>query len=301
MTKALITGASGFVGRYLIRELETHNTDLTCVTTNKRNITGPQWVEADVRDVVSITSLINDVKPDEIYHLAALSKPTGNDYREYFDVNLYGTLNVLNAARNCEASVLVVGSAYAYGKQCRLIDEETALSPVNVYGASKAAQDVLACSYSFDSKVVRVRPFNHTGAGQDQAFLVPGLIKRILAATDARAISIGNVSSVRDFLDVRDVVKAYRKLLRETSHSDVFNVCSGSGHSVEEIFNLVKDCTRKEVSYVASEELIRETDIEMLVGDNKKLMKLTDWKQEYSFRETVMTIVNSLNKKDDDS
>lgn len=298
MTKALVTGASGFVGHHLIRELENHDTELTCVTTSKWDGAGSKWVESDLRDVDSITSLINDVKPDEIYHLAALSRPTGNDYREYFDVNLYGTLNVLNAARNCESSVLVVGSAYAYGKQSGPITEECALNPVNVYGASKAAQDALACSYSFDSKVIRVRPFNHTGEGQSEDFLVPGLIKRVLAAEKSDSIHIGNVSSVRDFLDVRDVVKAYRVLMRETSSSDVYNVCSGSGLSVDEIFSVVKECINRELSYKTSEELVRATDIEILVGKNTKLARQTDWKQKYSFSETVMAIVNSFDKKD---
>ena len=296
MTKALVTGARGFVGRHLVRKLENSDTEVFRLTSSADCISSDGWISADIRDAEAIQSHITALKPDEIYHLAAISKPTGDDYREYFDTNLYGTLNVLNAARQCNCSVIVVGSAYAYGNYADRIDESFSLNPLNVYGASKAASDILAGTYSQDIKVVRTRPFNHTGAGQDNAYLVPGIIERMLSTqgTDKK-ICIGDVTPVRDFLDVRDVSAAYVKLMRETHESDVYNICSGNGLSVEQIYGSVKDQLGLfELQYETVESLLRPADIQNLVGNPGKLMKDTSWEPEFEFSQTVDQIVRAL-------
>lgn len=296
MTKALVTGARGFVGKHLVRKLKESDTEVFSLTSSANVCDSNDWIFADIRDAQAIKNQISTLKPDEIYHLAAISKPTGDDYREYFDTNLYGTLNILDAARECNCSVIVVGSAYSYGNYAETIDESFSLNPLNVYGASKAASDILASTYSRDIKVVRTRPFNHTGAGQDNTYLVPGIIERMLSAqgTDKK-ISIGDITPVRDFLDVRDVAAAYVKLMRETCESDVYNICSGKGLSVEQVYESVKSQLGFfDLRYETDESLLRPADIQNLVGNPGKLVRDTSWKPEIDFSETVKQIVHAL-------
>lgn len=301
MPKVLVTGASGFVGRYLLDELRENGREVICLSTGRHSDTDNcQWVQTDLRDTDAISRVIKAHKPDQIYHLAAISNPAGNSVREYYQTNVLGTLNVLEPAAETNADILVVGSAYAYGQYSKKIVEDCALNPVNPYGASKAAQDSLAGSFSFgENKVIRVRPFNHTGPGQSNFYLVPGLIERIQkfksnGNDDSNELPIGNVDAVRDFMDVRDVVKIYRLLLDKTEQSGVFNVCSGKGYSVKELFEVCCEKIGVSLLYKENEGLLRKQDIATLVGDERKLQSIIDWAPRYLLPETIDTMIDQL-------
>lgn len=298
MPRALVTGASGFVGRYLIDELA-NSRDLLCLTSG----VAPQgddceWVSANIKDSESVSGLVSDWKPDQIFHLAAISSPTGFSVRDYYETNVLGTLNVLEAAAKVGADVLVVGSAYAYGSYQSKIREDFQLNPVNPYGASKAAQDSLAGSFGEgDSKVITVRPFNHTGPGQLESYLVPGLITKLQnrksQENSSQPIDIGNATAVRDFLDVRDVVGAYRLLMDESKKSGVFNVCSGVGYSVLELLTICCEKVGAEILYKEQQNLLRKRDIEYLVGDCSKLKQEISWSPRYKLSETIETMIET--------
>lgn len=299
MPRALVTGARGFVGRYLLDELKSSR-DLLCITSGTVP-TGEdcEWAQANIKDADAISALILNWQPDQIYHLAAISSPTGFSVRDYYETNVLGTLNVLEAAAQVGSDVLVVGSAYAYGSYKTNIGESFQLNPVNPYGASKAAQDSLAGSFANgENRVITARPFNHTGPGQLESYLLPGLITKIMKSQSGdrkgnNEIDIGNVSAVRDFSDVRDVVAAYRLLLDEETSSGAFNVCSGTGFSVSELLTM---CCKKlgvEILYKERQKLFRKQDIDYLVGDGKKLSRALPWSPRYTLSETIETMIEN--------
>lgn len=299
MPRALVTGASGFVGRYLLDELK-NSRDLLCLTSGiAPKGEGCEWVQADIRDTDAISGLISSWKPDQIFHLAAISSPTGFSVRDYYETNVLGTLNVLEAAAAVSSDVLVVGSAYAYGSYQTKIHEDFQLRPVNPYGASKAAQDSLAGSFtSGDNRVITVRPFNHTGPGQLDSYLVPGLISKLLIKRSEKKkgsdeIDIGNAAAVRDFSDVRDVVNAYRLLLDTATESGAFNVCSGNGYSVFEILTICCEKLGAENLYKEQQQLLRKRDINYLVGDGGKLNRAIPWSPRYKLSETIEKMIES--------
>lgn len=298
MTVALVTGIGGFVGQYLANDLASNGRDVIGLTTDASDASSlpAQIKEADIRNEDAISKLIASVKPDEIYHLAAISRPAGEKIREYYETNVLGTLNIIQAAIPVDAKVLVVGSAYAYGSYDEIISENFQLRPVNPYGASKAAQDSLAGSFlDSDARIMRVRPFNHTGPGQDPAFLIPGVIQRLLEhKKSGKDVTIGNVSSVRDFLNVKDVVHAYRAIMTEVNSSEVFNVCSGVGYSVSDIYSICCEKLDLSVKFVEKPELLRRQDINYLVGSPNKLFAETSWNPKIEMSQTISEIIDSF-------
>src|SRR5579864_4038155 len=224
--RVLVTGACGFVGQHLVHLLRKRRHEILGTVLGsppKDKDRKLHFLSCDIRDAGRVSRLVRAFRPDRIYHLAALSsvKDSFKSTREVFEVNFFGTLNVLEAARQYvpKARILVVGSAQVYGepKGTRPITEETPLRPQSPYAASKAAADLLAFQYwkAYGLHVVRARPFNHTGPGQAPTFVCSDFAKQIAEielGLRAPVISVGNLNARRDFSDVRDVVRAYELL-----------------------------------------------------------------------------------------
>ena len=229
---------------------------------------------SDVRDDAAVRAVFRELQPREVYHLAGVTRPAQGQLTDFYEVNVRGALNILEAAAEVGAAVLVVSSAYVYGAQTGPLTEAAPLSPVNHYGASKAAAEFAALPYALaGGRVVRVRPFNHVGPGQSPDFLLPTLVQQLARIEAGRAeptLKLGNLSSVRDFTDVRDVVRAYPKLLREGENGEVYNLASGRGVSVQELVSKVLTRARREVKLEVEPTRIRQTDIPELVGDAGK-------------------------------
>jgi GDP-4-dehydro-6-deoxy-D-mannose reductase len=292
MPRTLVTGAEGFVGPYLARHLEADGADVWC--TIRAAVGEPaseRTLAMDITDGEQVARVFAEVQPDEVYHLAALARPVGERFADLYDVNLHGTIQVLEAAQKAGAAVLAVSSAYVYGQHSGTISEDAELRPLNHYGASKAAAEMAAMTYAAQgNRVVRVRPFNHTGPGQPPDFLVPRLVERIArvrAGLDGPALELGNLEPVRDFSDVRDVVRAYPLALRHGEPGAVYNVCSGVGLSVRETAQAVAARAGVDVILEVSEERLRETDIPFLVGDPTRLVTRTGWQPRHSLEETL--------------
>lgn len=290
--KTVVTGSSGFVGRELVAHLEAVGDEVIGLD---------RAGGADVTDGAAIRDLLARHRPQAVYHLAAVSH-IGRSWSapaQVFRVNAEGTLNVLVAAREAGVErVLVVGSADEYGAvddDALPLGEEAPLRPVTPYGASKVAAEYLALqSFLGDGlPVVRVRSFNHTGPAQAEHFLVPALARRIAAAEreGRKEAPVGSLEPVRDFLDVADVVVAYRLLVERGSPGEVYNVCSGIGRSVAQIADALLAMARHPIELVGDPTLVRPVDIPRLVGDNTRLRTATGWSPTIPFDDTLAAIL----------
>ncbi len=249
----------------------------------------------DLRSADEIKKSVADIQPEEIYHLAALSRPATGQIRDYYDVNVLGTLHLLESVKELSLAsrILVVTSGYVYGRHTQPVNEASLLQPVNHYGISKASADMLAFKYALDGlHIVRARPFNHSGIGQSRDFLLPSLIQQLIAVElkQQEAVKVGNVDSVRDFCDVRDVVKSYVDLLRHGNSGEVYNVASGVGRSVREIVELLMAYAQRPINLQVEPTRFRSDDIPYLVGDNTKLRQVVQW-HPYSLEETLYDMV----------
>jgi GDP-4-dehydro-6-deoxy-D-mannose reductase len=297
----LITGVTGFVGGYLAECLISSN-DIDIYGTyhflNNDQMKNPivQLRQLDVTDGLSVKQLLDDLRPQEIYHLAAIAATTGTDPRPYYQVNFNGTINLLEAVRETvpDCRVLYVGSANIYGpvpEKFQPIREEQELQPVNHYAAAKAAADLAAYTYTANGlNVIRVRPFNHTGPGQNTDFVCSRLAKlmaEIMLGQREPVIEAGNLEAARDFTDVRDVVEAYRLLMQKGRSGEAYNVCSQQVYSVRDIIAILAELAGLDVKVISRSDLLRSTDIAILKGSWEKINTDTGWQPLIDFRQSL--------------
>lgn len=294
--KALVTGASGFVGPHLVAELRAHGDQVVAVD---RGGDTP----VDVTDRDAVLAVMRDVRPDAVYHLAALSHvgESWSGAATSFRVNAEGTLNVLVAARDADVSrVLVVGSAEEYGavRPGDLpLSEDAPLRPMTPYGASKVAADYLALQAYLGGglRTIRARPFNHTGPGQSNRFLVPALARRVVDAERAGEdkVLVGSLDPIRDITDVRDVVRAYRSLVELGKAGEVYNVCSGRGVTVREVAERLLAHARRPLELVVDENLVRKVEVPRLVGDATRIRDDVGWRPEIDLDRTLADVLDA--------
>ncbi len=286
---ALVTGAGGFVGKWLCNHLTDHG--FKVVGTSLGGNDG--FVALDVTDSKAVAKLVGDTRPDEIYHLAGLTRPAMDDLSGFWSVNLDGARNVLEAVANHHESarVLVVGSAYAYGRHEGPIAETDEMRPLNHYGASKACADLLAQMYADRGlHVVRVRPFNHSGPGQHPDFVLPTLVEQFAAAQSGNTepvIKVGNLTSVRDFSDVRDIVRGYRMALHSANPGSVYNMGSGRGVSVEELISTISRVAGITPQVEVEGARVRVDDLPVLIGDVAAARRDFGWYAAISLEQTI--------------
>ena len=294
--RALITGASGFVSPHLQRHLEECGDEVIALDRS----TQPAM---DVTDASGVRDAIAVAKPDAIYHLAALSH-VGESWdapQKVFRVNVEGTLNVLRAALDARVHrVLIVGSSESYGKvkpDELPITETTPMRPLSPYGASKAAADLVALQQFLGENIpaIRTRSFSHTGPRQEPRFVVPAFATRILEAKreGTAEIPVGNLDAIRDFSDVRDVVRAYRTLIERGEPGEVYNVCSGNGIAIREVAEELIKLAGAELTLQVDPELVRPIEVPVLIGDATKLHAI-GWKPEFSLQDTLKSVLDSL-------
>jgi len=234
--------------------------------------------------------LVRDLAPDAVVHLAALSfaPAAERDPAGAYRTNLGGTLAVLAAARAHapRARVLIVTSSDVYGDvraEELPVVEETPLRPVSVYGASKAAADIAAAKWggAYGLDVVRARPFNHTGPGQDAAFVCSALARQLAlieAAKQDPVVRVGNADPVRDFSDVHDIAAGYVALLERGRTGEAYNLCSGDGVSIAEVIALLRTHARVPVRVHSDPALRRAHDVPRIVGSHATATEHTGWR-----------------------
>ena len=290
--KALITGAAGFVGRHLTTHLESHGDQVHGVDRD----TGPDLLDAD-----GCTALLDELRPDAVYHLGGFSDVGGswNTPNATFRVNAEGTLNVLQACVSAGVQrVVAVSSADVYGRVTMSelpLTEDNPLRPVSPYAASKIAADYLALQahLGYGLEVMRVRAFNHLGTGQTNRFVAPALAERIALneLEGGEVVPVGNMTPRRDFTDVRDVVRAYRLLIENGEPGEAYNVCSGHDIAISELADRLVAKAARPMRLEGDPSLQRPVDVPVLRGDYTQLNKATGWEPEIDLDQTLSDLL----------
>jgi GDP-4-dehydro-6-deoxy-D-mannose reductase len=289
--KAFVTGGTGFVGHWLVDHLLSSGDDV--VVAHK---------DLEITDEAAVRSALVGAQPDCVYHLAAQAHvaESWDAPIRTFSVNAGGTLCVLEGARACRPAptVVLLSSAEAYGivDPARLpVKEDSPLRPVTPYAASKAAAELigLQAALGYHLPVVRARPFNKIGPGQSPAFVVSALAQRVARAErdGADHIVVGNLSPRRDFLDVRDAVRAYRLLTLHGEPGQVYNVCSGHDVAVEDLAHRLLALAGADLRLVTDPALARPVDVPRMVGDTSRLIEATGWEPEIGLDQTLIDVL----------
>ncbi|HEX4127558.1 MAG TPA: GDP-mannose 4,6-dehydratase [Acidimicrobiales bacterium] len=291
--RALITGGKGFVGQWLAAHLKDHGDEVAVID-----------LETDVADGAAVRRVMADVAPEAVYHLAAMTH-VGESWEnpsQVLRVNVLGTAEILAAARSVEGSprVLVVSSAEVYGivTPAQLpLSEDTPAHPASPYAASKLAAEAVALQAwrGFGQPVVVVRPFNHIGPGQSPNFFVPALAKRIVEArrNGTRSLPVGNLTTRRDFTDVRDVVAAYRILIERGVPGAIYNVCSGRDVAMSDVAGQLLELAAADLTLETDPELLRPVDVPVLRGSAALLRETTGWEPLIPLATTLADVLTS--------
>jgi len=309
--KVFVTGIEGFVGRHLANHLLTLNHDVSGTVWNENQISLLQerfsslsLYQADIRNHDVLEGILKKASPDAIIHLAAQSSGAYSykNPRLTFEVNVLGTVNLFETVVRLapDARIVLVCSADAYGKveEDQIpIKEDTPFRPVNPYSASKAAQDILGVQYFYSHglNIVRTRSFPHTGPGQNSIFALSNFARQISSIESIdfpKPVGVGNLEVIRDYLDVKDVVKAYTLLIDQGEAGDVFNVASGVGNTLGELLDMMIDLSFKEIKVEEDPALFRPFDIPILIGDATKFKELTGWKPTITMRDTLRRLLD---------
>lgn len=258
--RILVTGLNGFTGPYVRRALEEHGHLVVGLTAD---ITNPPAVEQEVRAL----------RPEAVVHLAAISFVGHGDANAFYQVNLIGTRNLLDALAqhaNDLRCVLLASSANIYGNTTDgVVDESAPPSPMNDYAASKLSMEYMARLWMDKLPIVITRPFNYTGVGHDTRFVIPKLVAHF--ARRAESIDLGNLDVEREFNDVRTVCEAYLRLLQLGRSGQTYNICSGQPISLKPVIDTLKLITGHDLRVEVNPSFVRANEVRRLCGDPAKL------------------------------
>jgi GDP-4-dehydro-6-deoxy-D-mannose reductase len=300
--RVLVTGATGFVGRHLLEALRAG--EHVPIAVGGPHEPAPA-LALELLDADAVRRVVDAAAPDAIVHLAgqAFVPQSFADPLGTLAVNAGGTAHVLEAARayrdrvHAPLRVLIVSSAEVYGVQRpdRMpLDETAVVRPANAYAASKLAAEAFALAWqrSYGLDVVVARPFNHIGPGQDVRFVVASFARQLaeIAAGAPRVMRVGNLEAQRDFLDVRDVVAAYLRLVANGRSGEVYNICSGRTVAIREVLRQLITIARVPVEVRDDPERMRSSDLPILSGDATKLRAETGWEPRYSLAASLRDI-----------
>ncbi|MGV8921029.1 MAG: GDP-mannose 4,6-dehydratase [Pseudomonas sp.] len=276
--RALITGIQGFTGRYMAAELEANGYEVIGLGSQPSD--EPGYHQIDLADAPGLSALLAALQPDFVVHLAALAFVGHGAAEAFYQVNLIGTRNLLDAIASCGKTpncVLLASSANVYGNTSSgLLDEATAPAPANDYAVSKLAMEYMANLWRDRLPLVIARPFNYTGVGQADNFLLPKIVSHF--RRKAEKIELGNLDVWRDFSDVRALVNAYRGLLETRPIGQTVNISSGKTHSLREVIAMCEVLTGHNITVEVNPAFVRANEVKTLCGDNSRLKSLvTDW------------------------
>ena len=304
---ALVTGAGGFVGRYLLQQLleEGRDPGATKLPHEHLKQDGVEVFDLDLGNSNAVYNLLARERPAQIYHLAAQSSvaQSWKDPESTIDVNIKGTLHLLEAVRRIPEyypRILLVGSGEEYGylrKNACPVAETEALHPGNIYAVTKACQNMLGSVYAraYGMAVVMVRAFNHIGVGQSPVFVAADFALQI-AEMEAKfrppVMKVGNLSAKRDFSDVRDVVRAYTALMQKGIAGETYNVGSGRAVPVQEILDILLRLSTESIVVEQDPAKMRPSDVPCMEADIAKLQEDTGWEPMYSLEETLRTMLD---------
>ena len=259
--RLLITGQEGFTGQHLLQHAHhgAHHVD---------------GLQSNLCDKHALLHEVMQAAPTHVIHLAAISAVTHGDPVEIYESNVIGSLNLLESLAklpNAPQKIILVSSAYVYGNdsQRSILDESMPLYPSNHYAISKYAMELMAKNYA-QLPIVIVRPFNYTGVGHDERFVIPKIISHY--AQQAKTIELGDIDAKREYNDVRDVVDIYLRLLELGVPGKIYNVASGRPVSVRSVLSRLHALTGRELHVVQNPQFMRSNEIACLVGNGQQLV-----------------------------
>ncbi|MGN0246158.1 MAG: GDP-mannose 4,6-dehydratase [Lachnospiraceae bacterium] len=315
----LITGFSGFVGKHFLKYLYEMNEVASIMGLDIRQPAFDVSIYSDRLDIQyqtvnlldkdALMTILSSFKPQYILHLASFSSVafSWQHPEESFVNNTNIFLNLTSALKELELScrVLSIGSSEEYGnvsaKQLPL-REDMPLQPVSPYAVARVSQEMLSKVFvdSYHLDIILTRSFNHIGPWQDERFVVPSFIRRILNIKESGAsegtIETGDTTIIRDFVDVRDVVNAYYMLLMNGTPGEIYNICSGNQIALSDIINQIADIIGVEVSTKVNPEFVRPNDNRIVVGSHDKLTKELGWQPEIPWEQTLRDMVAEMSK-----
>jgi GDP-4-dehydro-6-deoxy-D-mannose reductase len=315
LMRALVTGIVGFAGSHLASELLDSGYELFGTRLpgeSKERLRGHAKLisisSVDLTDPAAAMKFVRRVKPDVVFHLAAISA-VGFSFanpRQTFEVNVNGTVSLLEGLRHVGSakSIVTVTSSDIYGvvKPSDLpIKETTPLQPVTPYGVSKAAVDMLSYQYfkSYGLPIVRARAFNHTGPMQTAGFVVPDFCKQAAmmeAGLMKPVLKVGNLDPKRDISDVRDIVRGYRLIAEKGKPGEVYNLCSGKSHRIEWILDYILNLISLDVKVVPDPKLARPSEIPNLIGDYAKAKRAVGYRPMFELTGTLQDTLSYWRK-----
>lgn len=302
--KALVIGATGFVGSYLIEEIKNSllcdviatNLDKEAIYQNNINLK-----KLDILDYNSVFSLINENKPEYIFHLAAQSSVSLAWKKPELtaDININGSLNILEAVKNIKYNprILMIGSGEEYGYIEKVpIVEQTPLKPGNIYAVTKACQNMISKVYceAYDMKIIMVRSFNHIGPNQSSTFVISDFCKQVAEIEKGLKdpiIKVGNINVKRDFLDVRDVVRAYVKLIQFGKSGETYNVGRGNAIKISKVLNIILENSNVDIGVEIDENKLRPLDVPVIEPSINKIYTATGWEPKIPLEESIKDIL----------
>jgi GDP-4-dehydro-6-deoxy-D-mannose reductase len=317
--RVLITGVTGFVGPYLANELAGEpEVELFGMAWNGNDHTTAALLPAcletltgDITDDSSIRAVLDAARPEVVFHLAGASSGAAAWRRPIacYEVNALGTLRLLEGVRRLglTTTTVVASSGEVYGSaddEAHPLTEDSPLRPLSPYAASKASQDLVAAQYprAYGMRVIRLRLFNHTGPRHPEQFVASSFahqIARIERGLQEPVLEVGNLDARRDFVDVRDVARAYRLAAQRELSGDVFNVCSGHAVSVRHILDLLVGLAHCEVTVRPDPERMRPADIPLLIGDPRRFREATGWVPRIPIEQTLADLLDWWRREPD--
>ena len=301
MKKALVIGAEGFVGPHLITELIANDYQVF----GSSRIRQAGYLKMDITNYEEVRSVINELKPDVIFHLAGIAyvPSSWQDPELTFEVNTIGALHIFDAVRSIGINpvIQIACSSEEYGLVLPNevpIKETNPLRPMSPYAVSKIAMDFLGYQYfkSYGLKIIRTRAFNHSGAGRGEVYMTSTFAKQIVEielGLKKPIIEVGDLTSVRDITDVRDTVRAYRLLTEKGEPGEVYNIASGVGYTAEEILNKLLAMTtyKKKIEIKQDPKRMRPSDVKVLIGSAKKTKRVCGWLPKYKIESTLKSLL----------
>lgn len=315
MKKILITGFSGFVSNHFLNFISNLNESFEVVGISRGSVeetTLPnlsiKTYQGDLKNTQFIKEIVSSARPDYILHLASDSSVaySWDNPLESFQNNTNIFLNLVEAVRNSKIKcrILSVGSSEQYGivaEKFLPLTEESILNPISPYAVARVSQEMLGKIYSkgYGLDIILTRSFNHIGTAQTDKFVVASFVKQIVQRKKENLsipLNVGNVDIVRDFLDVRDVVKAYWELLLNGESGEIYNICSGKGISLKQIIEKVLHLVDVDFSYKINQDLVRPSDNPIIIGSHSKITNKIGWQPTISIDTSLQDIINYWNQ-----
>ena len=276
MPIVLVTGINGFTGRYLAEELQRAGYTVVGLGIDSDVAAGTAMSRCDLNDREAMLKIVSQIAPEYVIHLGGIAFAAHGDAGSIYRTNIIGTRNLLEAlalSAKAPKMVLLASSAHVYGNATTSpIIETTVTVPTSDYAVSKLAMEMMARLWADRLPIAIVRPFNYTGVGQSLNFLLPKIVDHFRRKVPK--IELGNLDVIRDFSDVRDVVRSYRLLMEAASRGEVFNMCSGIGYSLQEILSMIKELSGHDMEVLINADFVRDDEVHKLIGSSVKLRKL---------------------------